>query len=751
MQKIFLCIIFAALVCINAQDNFQLYDQLPERTLVLWRAPDVATSRQAMKDSALYKLFNEPEVQGFIEKTIEPYKEHLHGAIGQVSQILGMPAEKAIEVLHGEVVVAVVDVDPRQQSVGAVLSIEFGENREAVDALLNLAKQSSGFTFDEEQHGEYTVYSVQQMPPHMKVSYAIVQDTLLISSQNTLLKEMISGSEGTRLKDTPNVKTVSSKVHRSGVAAEFLYINVEAAMQQFSPMMPPQAMPMMEQLGVAGIKSVGMGVNIDGDNINVDFYLHSPGEKNGIMSLFDLKPVSTEALKFMPKHSVGVSLMRLDITGQLNKVKAILEDMAPDGSLLQMYEQFMGEFERELGFSFDSGLFETLDTQLYGCNYMPAEGGVLPRSLGAITLKNEAEFWRITNELATKADISIKKLDFAGKTIHYFSQNVGELFNFRTFQALPKLGNFSGQALMVENGTLYLAGSVQDMKSFIEDRSSWKENIDSNADFQQLKKFLPAEASVVVYLDIRPMFNYMWNTMIPILRSFEGIIRKAGVAFSTANLPQATTISRHLKPLLMSYASDQDGVLMSYTSPMTVIFPLAGTIGVGTGIALPLIEKQKQKAREAMIKANLRNVLSAQQMYEMDRASYGSFTDLTEKNYTYNVYNYDSGVFSCGDYYVYMYRATANGEITPEGEESDKRHDKFVIYAWPISYSHDSKVYAMNEKGEIVSTTTSRYYELDMPEANAAFAADAENADKLQGDFASGSTGQDGNIWNSVD
>ncbi|BBM86027.1 DUF3352 domain-containing protein [Candidatus Uabimicrobium amorphum] len=750
MQKIFLCIIFATLVCVNAQENFQLYDQLPERTLVLWRAPDVATSRDAMKGSALYKLFNEPEVQNFVKKTIDPYKDHLHGTINQVSQVLGMPAEKAIAVLHGEVVLAVVDVDPRRQSVGAVLSIEFGENREAIDALLNLAKQASGFTFDEEQHDGHTVYSVQQMPPHMKVSYAIVQDTLLISSQNTLLKELISGSEGARLKDAANIKTVSSKVHRAGVAAELLYLNVEQAMKQFSPMMPPQAMPMMEKLGVAGIKSLGMGVNIDGDNINVDFYLHSPGEKNGVMSVFDLKPTSMEALKYMPKHSVGVSLMRFDMVGLLNKVKATLEDIAPDGSLLQMYEHMMGEIERELGFDFENGLFDTLGTELYGCNYMPATGGLLPRSLGAVTLKNEAEFWRIANEMATKGDLSIKKLEFAGKTIHYVSQNVGELFNFRTFQALPKLGNFSGQALMVENGTLYIAGSVQDMKSFIEERSSWKENIDNNVDFQQLKKFLPAEASFVTYLDVRPMFNYVWNTMIPILRSFEGIIRKAGVEFSTANLPQATTISRHLKPFLMSYASDKDGLLMSYTSPMTFIIPVAGATGVGTAIAIPLIEEQKKKARQVMIKSNLRNILSAQQMYKVDRMGYGSFTDLTQKNYTYNVYNYDSGVFMCGDYYLYMYRATADGEVTEEGAESNRAHHKFVIYAWPASYE-DNTVYAMNEKGEIVSTQTRQYYDLDMPKANAAFAADAENASKLEGSFASGSAGQDANIWNSVD
>ncbi|WP_372366274.1 DUF3352 domain-containing protein [Candidatus Uabimicrobium sp. HlEnr_7] len=751
MQKIFLCIAMAMLVCANAQDNFQLYNQLPERTLVTWRMPNVSESRSAMKESALSKLFNEPEVQNFIKKTIDPFKMHLDGAMGQASQILGMPLEKALGIFHGEVALAIVDINPQQQSVGAVLSIDFGDNREAIDSLLNLAKQSTGFTFAEQQHGEYTLHSVEQMPPHMRVTYTIIGNTLVIGSQDTLLKQIISGTDSVLLKDTENVKAVAAQVHRNGTTVESLYINIEAAMKQFMPMAPPQVAPMMEKLGVAGIKAIGVGVNVAGNNINTDFYMHVPGEKNGVMSLLDIEPVSTNVLKYIPKHSNSVSLMRFDLLKQLNNIKAVLEDVAPDGSLLQMYEQIMSEIERELKFSFDNGLLETVGTQLYSCSYMPEEGGLIPRNIGGVALKDAEKFWQIANDLATNHEISIKKIEFAGQTIHYFSQNTGQLFNMRPFKALPKIGNISGQALLVENNTLYMASSVQDMKSFLEDRPKWKESITTNADFQALQKFLPSEASFVIYLDFREMFNYLWNTAIPILRSFEGIARAAGVPFSVADLPQATTISRHLKPLMTSYASTKDGILMSYTSPMTFILPGASAIGVGAAIAIPMVEKQKQAARKEMVRNRLRTILTAQQMYKLDRQSYGSLANLTDNSYVYGLYSYNNGMFEDGYYHFYIYRAgsgEAVGESSAE-EKEDASYDKFVVYAWPMSKG--DTVYAMNQEGDIVVTQTQNYNSWVKPEANAAFAIDAENANSLQGSFASGNTGQDSNYWKALD
>ena len=345
--------------------------------------------------------------------------------------------------------------------------------------------------------------------------------------------------------------------------------------------------------------------------------------------------------------------------------------------------------------------------------------------------------------MATNANVTIKKMEFAGKTIYYPSQNLGELFNLDVFSALKKMGSMSGQAMIVENGTLYIATSVQDMKSFIEDRASWKENIQANADFKSLEKYIQKEAFFVTYIDIREMFNYLWNTAIPVLRSLEGFIRTAGIPFSVADLPQATTISRHLKPFLITFASDKEGMTMSYTSPMTFVAPVVGLIGGGAAIAIPIIEKQQEKARQVMVKAQLRNMINAQQMYKLDRQGYGSFKQLVEKGYTYSVYESRNGVYSLGNYRVFMYRATKDGLLKADDETVGER---FVIYAWPNSYKLGT-VYAMNQDGEMVSTQTDQYNDWNVPQASAAFAEGAD-AEKLEGKFASGNAGQDSNIWN---
>ncbi|BBM86026.1 DUF3352 domain-containing protein [Candidatus Uabimicrobium amorphum] len=787
--SLYLALILITTLSVHAEEeNFSLIDQLPSHSLLVAHWPDIPQTIDAFQKTSLYQLFKDPEVKMFIDSMYDVAKPQVEGMLQQAEQQFGISLQDALNIFQGEVTLALVDVNFQQKKLGIAATINFGENGETVNKAIELLKQMTQITFSTTTYENTEILVLDQAPPKMKVCYAILHNSLVICSSQELMQQLIAG-QSDKLVDSANFKTVLSKVFPEGsVPSKMIYVNVEQALQQFSPMIPPQAQQIGGMLGFMNIKSIAAGGSISGQRIGSAMFLHCE-DKKGVMSLLDFGGIAEENVQKIPHHSISASLVHADYDELFRKVEAVLQEIDPNGGLLAQYKQGSEQLQQMLGFSLQDELFASMGTDHYSFAYMPQEGGLLPRGVSAVQLKDINKFMEVLNKICASLGVDIESTDANGTKLSYFSVPLGKFGEdpFKDLERNPVQGFFvglglglSGMAFFVENNYMYMTANVHDAKDFLTNRSNWTKSIATHEDFVSAKKHVPQGSSFVLYTDLRKPFCGIWNTVTPVVRPFDGFIRSLGIPFDSALVPRAVTISRYLTPGTLSYTCDQHGMLLSSNGTLEATLPLVGVaaVGITAAIAVPAVLRARLKANEASAIATLRTISSSQAMFqssavldqnENGTGEYGFLQELSGqqnlrgKNHTIpSAYlatmNFRDGIAEKSGYYFYCYLPGSNGTAVGEKDASSATGDDatllqengFVVYAWPIRYGNTGeRVFAINQSGEVISCYTSSYSRWNIPKADAAY-ADAKDSSNLQGKFSVNDMGQDGNYWYSL-
>ncbi|WP_372366273.1 hypothetical protein [Candidatus Uabimicrobium sp. HlEnr_7] len=784
---LYLALILMTTLSVHAEEeNFSLINQLPNRSLAIAHWPNIPQTIDAFQKTSLYQLFKDPETKMFIDSIYDIAKPQVEGFLQQTQQQFGISLEDALGIFQGEVTLALVDIDLRKEAVGAVVAIEFGENGATVNKAIELLKQMTGATFLSVSHENVEVLLLQQSPPNTTVCYAIVGNSLVICSDEELMKELITGKSN-KLNNSVNFKTVLSKVFPEGsVPSKMMYLNIEQLLQQFSPMIPPQAQQIGGMLGLMSIKSIAAGGTITGPRIGTTLFLQCE-DKKGIMSLFDFGGVQEDNTAKIPHDSISASLMHVDYNEFFAKVESTLQELDPRGGLLEQYKQGSAQLSQMLGFSLKDDFFASLGAESYSFAYMPKEGGLVPRGISSLEIRDVDKFMSVVHSICERVQLDIKQINIDGITLQYLSTPLGELGKdpFKKLEKNPMQGfilglglGLSGVAFFIENNYLYMAGNVHDAKDFIANRGSWEKSLAENEDFITVKKHIPQNSSLFVYSDLRKPFCQIWNTITPILRPFDGAIRSLGIPFDSALLPRAKTISRYLTPGSLSYTCDKHGFLLASNGTIEATAPIIAVSGVAlaASVAVPGFLRARMSANEASAMATLKSITTSQMLFQSSNAvdqnqnGMGEYAFLQELTGQINVrgtnapaspgylssFNFEQGIAAKSGYYFYCYLPgtdTAIGEKNFSGELNESaatlQEQSFVVYAWPESHgSTGNRVFAINQNGEIISCYASTYNLWNIPSANAAY-VDQKDSTNLQGNFAVNDMGQDGNYWYS--
>jgi hypothetical protein len=85
-----------------------------------------------------------------------------------------------------------------------------------------------------------------------------------------------------------------------------------------------------------------------------------------------------------------------------------------------------------------------------------------------------------------------------------------------------------------------------------------------------LKTVVPP-AAMVFYLDTKTLFERLYDKVKPMVAFSLLGNPELGKHFDSAKLPQASTISRHLQPVAVSYGTDREGWVLESTGPVSFI------------------------------------------------------------------------------------------------------------------------------------------------------------------------------------
>ncbi|MGH7162500.1 MAG: hypothetical protein ACREID_03365, partial [Planctomycetota bacterium] len=117
-----------------------------------------------------------------------------------------------------------------------------------------------------------------------------------------------------------------------------------------------------------------------------------------------------------------------------------------------------------------------------------------------------------------------------------------------------------------------------------------KASIETNADYQALRRSIPSSTVSSTYVDLRKLVGWSYNTVVPVLQVVQGRINrdaaKLGFRLNFEDLPPADVFLRHVSGAMFYTAPEPDCLRMGFVSPFgsaTVTVPVfvLGMMAVG--------------------------------------------------------------------------------------------------------------------------------------------------------------------------
>jgi hypothetical protein len=496
----------------------------------------------------------------------------------------------------------------------------------------------------------------------------------------------------------------------------------------------------------------------------------------------------------VPKDAITFAAGRFDLGALIQEAEQALKTIDPSGELFSGYQQAYQEIENRLGFSLKKDFIASLGSENYSFSFMPPLGGLIPYTVGVVSLQNPALANKWIRQLAKLVGFEIKKIKYFNKDIMYLSLPLGKLGS-NPFEKLERIRNpiegifasiaygLSGTSFFIDGKKLYYANSMQEIKAFLNLRGEGKCGLSDSPDFQKAAAYLPQNSSLVFYDDWRPIIAGLWNTGTPLLRAFEGFIRDAGIPFDSALLPQAQSITGHIIPGLTTYISDEDGVLLQSYSTCGGGMMLVPIVGITAAIAIPGLLRARISANESVAIGTLRSLCTSQAQFQsqmevdQDQDGTGEYAFIQKLcgaipprgkqnpvNPTYTMPSLDgsmnNGVAIKSGYCFYCYlpgKGKAMGEDSIETLSSANEADQpainsqencYIIYAWPVEPNTTGmRAFAINQGGEVVACSGHYYSRWNKPNPEDAFSQSATNAANLEGNLGYGEVGHNGCYW----
>ena len=145
-----------------------------------------------------------------------------------------------------------------------------------------------------------------------------------------------------------------------------------------------------------------------------------------------------------------------------------------------------------------------------------------------------------------------------------------------------------------------------------------KNTLADSADFQESMQSLSEDSTGVLYLNQKTLLARWWNSAIPFIRIFEGLLKKEKIPFHSALLPSHETITRHLGRAVFEFGNSEDGLFLAHKGQLEVVLGGVAIVGIGAAMLIPAMSKVSEKAKQTKCKANLNQIGKAVSIFMLD-------------------------------------------------------------------------------------------------------------------------------------
>jgi len=570
-------------------------DIFPADTLALVTFPDLPDSWRAFKKTALYDLWQDPQMQEFLKPTLDKlpkkwpdvlfhmlggrqdaFAVELHRQLdGEFSvALLGFrrpegvinpqgvtdpvaPAPPGAPLWSTAEIAYVIDVsEPAALDAGME---EMIRNSRAGTARFSSAAYAPGVDI-------HTLMAKREIN-----SFVVVNGKLLISKSDVLpgLIDRALGRAGGSLAASPAYRKVLARIDSPKTALR-IYANTERALDAFFTRWremhlddarlkndKAEARRVLSALGADTVKAFGFSSAIDGKGFVEKWYLHVPGERRGLTAMLSApEDRRIRSMAFVPADATSVFAVRLDTQKAWAELERILR-----GIDQRKHEAFRTGLDRlggRFGIDIERDIIETLGHELTVFSsggalltYLGVSSGPPPEmKLGQVLELRAPQKYKDASERAieTLGNVGLEAVVLDGEDIH----------------ELRAPGMPFAPAYVITD-RYYIAGLAAETVRQVLTAIGGKEGLAPTPEFRKAMARIPQGAHVLGYSDtganVQSFYRLYSTRLFRVARDFP---------FELGALGDGEVLTRHLYPSVFAGYDEPEGLRFVSSGPFSV-------------------------------------------------------------------------------------------------------------------------------------------------------------------------------------
>lgn len=527
---------------------------LPKDTLVFVHLPDFNRSRAELHETDLYKLWQEPAVQDFLQKP----REKIAANNG-----LGSTIQECESLQLKDAFLAVIAIEYSAWKIVGGFRFK-GDPGNAEKIVANWKAQLLGKAPDFKQ--EIVNYQGHQIQADTAgiVRLSTVRDGqwFFFANDPEQLKPILDRLDG-RLQDPSSAlaeddefAAASKRMPSTYTALAFARVN--QLVEKLMPLAEKRADDSTDQMTpVRQIRSVCGTTSFEGGKIRDMIYV-------GMPKLLDAGTLTRPSLPIATKdaflYAAGflnlanpVPLPSAGALGWMAGLQRITSTLSANGMTLEDWNSAFGPEFSWIG------------------NWPP--NSHWPSLFAAFPVKDSAKANKILTIITTANADSGAWTHQEKEGVQYFSTRAGgQLFSFS-----PTIG--------LSDRMLVAGADAASVEAAMKRSSNGSSELAASKTFTNAERTVPAAQQAFAYIDPALIYARVDATLRPMLFMSAAFLPGIADTVDLTKLPAPETITKHLSPIVMSQRYDGDGYISESVGPLTVYQTIVGVGGLGGAAA----------------------------------------------------------------------------------------------------------------------------------------------------------------------
>ncbi|MCL2647397.1 MAG: hypothetical protein FWD61_10405 [Phycisphaerales bacterium] len=425
---------------------------------------------------------------------------------------------------------------------------------------------------------------IAKVPPSEDFKPVVYRNgTLVIFTETDVKPEDFFRNDG-GLAASPAYKAANASLMKDRMAgvyidAQKILVTIEEAVR-VNPDAPEEAKKgvpaMFKALGLGSLTQIAGGATMDGKEWVEQVFIGSKAPRSGVLALlFDVQPISDDAIKMVPKDAAAMNLGRFDLAKGMALVREVVSQVAPES--MPNLDNALAMAKETTGVDIEKELLATFGDEWVTYRGPLTESASYPFVL-VNKLREAAALTKALEALGTKVN------EMAGGRVQVEKMDTGtfEVTGIR----LPQITI----AWTIRDGIFYVS-SLEGISSAVEQVEKKGESILANANYVKVRGALPVHKAIsITYSEPAKLYSEAYRGLMGLLP----LGRMAGLDLPADLLPLPKKVAGFMTPGGSISWLDADGlhvssrcafpgaeILGQQASPPTLL----GATAVGAGAA----------------------------------------------------------------------------------------------------------------------------------------------------------------------